>query len=224
VTHDWTALLTTATDDFARTIGEVDPAAAVPSCPGWTVADLVDHVGGVHQWARHAVVAGAPDGEPVPPEPEADLAAWYAGHAADLRDALAEAGPTGAAWTFGTRQTAGWWLRRQVHETVMHRRDLLAAAGRTDEWTLDPALAWDGVQEVATEFYPRQVRLGRTDPLPGTLLLTPTDLDAEPARIGDAAPVVEVSAPAVELLLMLWHRAVSDDAAAAALLALPIAP
>ena len=64
MTHDWNALLTTATEDFARTIGEVDPVAVVPSCPGWTVTDLVDHVGGVHQWARHAIVDGNPEGEP----------------------------------------------------------------------------------------------------------------------------------------------------------------
>lgn len=224
MTHDWNALLATATDDFARTIGEVDPVAVVPSCPGWTVGDLVDHVGGVHQWARHAVVEGNPEGEPESPTPGTDLASWYGGHAAALRDALREAGPDGAAWTFGTEQTAGWWLRRQVHETTMHTRDLLAAGGRVDEWTVSPDLAWDGVHEVATEFYPRQVRLGRTEPLPGTLRLVATDVAGEPVTIGTAEPVVEVRAPAVEVLLMLWHRRTSDDPAAAELLAMPIAP
>jgi len=52
----------------------------------------------------------------------------------------------------------------------------------------------------------------------------PSDLDVDPVVIGDAEPEVEVRAPATELLLMLWHRAVSDDPEAAALLALPIAP
>ena len=225
MTHDWNALLTTATDDFARTIGEVDPVAVVPSCPGWTVTDLVDHVGGVHQWARHAVLEGTPDGQPESPAPGADLASWYAGHATALRETLRAAGPDASAWTFGTEQSVGWWLRRQSHETLMHTRDLLDAGGRVEQWTVPPELAWDGVREVATEFYPRQVRLGRTAPLPATLRLTATDLpDDAPVVIGEAEPVVEVRAPAVDLLLMLWHRQTAADAAAAELLRLPIVP
>lgn len=220
MTHDWTALLTAATDDFARITGEADPVAAVPACPGWTVADLVDHVGGVHQWARHAVVEGTPDGQPAPLS--GDPAQWYAGHARALVEALSD--PSAPAWTFGTEQTVAWWQRRQTHETLMHTRDLLDAAGRVDEWRLDPDLAWDGVREVATEFYPRQVRLGRTEPIPGTLRLVPTDLDVDPVVVGDALPEIEVRATATEVLLMLWHRAVCDDPEAAALLALPIAP
>ena len=226
MTDDWSSLLADATWDFADLVEDADPTAPVPSCPGWTVADLVDHLGGVHQWAWHAVVAGNPDGRPesAPADPT-ELASWYAAHAGALREALAAVGPTATAWTFGSEQTTGWWLRRQTHETLMHNRDLLGAIGRVDEWSIDPALAWDGVGEVATEFYPRQVRLGRTEPLPGTLRLVATDLpDAEPILIGDAEPVVEVSAPAVDVLLMLWHRQTSPDPPAATLLALPIVP
>jgi uncharacterized protein (TIGR03083 family) len=226
VTHDWDLLLASATSAFADVLEDSDPTDAVPSCPGWTVADLVDHLGGVHQWAWHAVVFGNPDGKPEPaPTDPAELVSWYAGHAGSLRDALAAAGAEGKAWTFGTESTAGWWLRRQTHETRMHTRDLLEAGGWVDEWELAPELAWDGVQEVATEFYPRQVRLERTEPIPGTLHLVASDLPgAAPVVIGEAEPVVEVSAPAVDVLLMLWHRQECADPAAAALLALPIAP
>lgn len=225
MTPDWTALLAAATADFARLAAETDPTAPVPACPGWTVGDLVDHLGGVHQWARHAVVEGNPDGRPEPaPADAAALPGWYAGHAHALRESLDSVAPAAGAWTFGTEHTAAWWLRRQTHETLMHTRDLLDAAGRVDEWRVDAGLAWDGVREVATEFYPRHVRLDRTEPVPGTLRLVATDLDVDPVVIGDAEPVVEVRAPAVEVLLMLWHRAVSPDPVAAALLALPIAP
>jgi uncharacterized protein (TIGR03083 family) len=223
VTDHWTELLAAATADFTYALEDADPAAAVPSCPGWTVADLVDHLGGVHQWARHAVVEGTPDAEPEPPT--GDLVAWYRRHASDLLTTLRSTDSAAPAWTFGSDSTVRWWLRRQTHETLMHTRDLLAASGRTGDWTITPAVAWDGVREVATEFYPRQVRLGRTDPMPGTLRLIATDLpDTEPVVIGDAEPVVEVAAPAVDVLLMLWHRQGSDDPAAAALLALPITP
>jgi uncharacterized protein (TIGR03083 family) len=223
VTDDWNDLLAVAISDFADALAGADPTAIVPSCPGWTVADLADHLGGVHQWARHAVVEGNPEGSPEPAS--GDLAAWYRRRAGDLLTTLEATEPDSSAWTFGSDAgTAGWWSRRQVHETRMHTRDLLGAVGRVDEWSIEPALAWDGVREVATEFYPRQVRLGRTEPLPGTLRLLATDVAVEPIVIGDAEPVVEVRAPAVEVLLMLWHRRTSSDPSAAALLALPIAP
>ena len=38
-----------------------DFAARVPPCPGWTVADLIVHVGETHLWARHAILAGNPE-------------------------------------------------------------------------------------------------------------------------------------------------------------------
>lgn len=223
---DWNSLLAAATADLARLVEEVDPTTAVPACPEWCVADLVEHVGGVHQWARHAIVEQNPEGTPEPaPSDLSTLAAWYAGHAGDLLDALAERDPADPAWTFGRRVgTAGWWARRQTHEALVHTHDVLTAVGRAGEWDVTPDLAWDGVLEVEETFYLRQVRLARMEPLPGTLRLRATDLDVDPLHIGDGAPLVEVAAPARELLLLLWHRTTSDDPAAAALLAHPITP
>lgn len=222
---DWYALLPAATADFARLVDQVDATAAVPACPEWCVADLVEHLGGVHQWARHAIVEGTPEGSPEPaPHDLSTLAGWYARHAGDLLDTLAATDPDAPAWTFGRQAgTAGWWARRQTHEVLVHTHDLLAAAGRAEEWRPEPEVAWDGVLEVGDTFYLRQVRLARTDPLPATLLLLPTDLEVDPLPLGDG-PVVEVRGTARELLLLLWHRATSDDPAAAELLALPITP
>lgn len=225
VPTDWNQLLADATGDFATLAADADLDDLVPDCPGWTVASLVVHLGGIHQWARHAVVEGKPEGRPEPaPDDDDALDGWYRTHATDLLAELAD--PDRPAWIFGDGPgTASWWSRRQVHETRMHTRDLLVAGGRVDEWTLDPALAWDGVDEVATMFYPRQLRLGRCDPLPASLRLVAEDLpDARPIVIGDAEPVVEVSAPAADVLLLLWHRRASEDPAAAGLLALPFAP
>jgi uncharacterized protein (TIGR03083 family) len=223
---DWNTLLSGATTDLARLAAEVDLTAAVPACPEWCVADLVEHVGGVHQWARHAIVEQNPEGTPEPaPSDLSSLPAWYAGHAGDLLETVTEREPTDPAWTFGRRVgTVGWWARRQTHETLMHTRDVLAAAERTHEWAIDPVVAWDGVLEVEETFYLRQVRLARMEPLPATLLLRATDVDADPLRLGDGAPLVEIAAPAEELLLLLWHRTTSTDPVAAELLAHPITP
>ena len=59
--HDWNRFLQTATERLAALVDEADPAAPVPGCPDWCVADLVEHVGGVYQWAAHVVRTGDPE-------------------------------------------------------------------------------------------------------------------------------------------------------------------
>ena len=66
-----------------------DPAAAVPTCPEWTVRDLVRHLGGVHRWATGHVAGGRTE-------------VWAVG-----LDEVVGAWPDDAA-------LAGW-LRRRVH-------------------------------------------------------------------------------------------------------------
>ncbi|ANH36890.1 hypothetical protein I601_0438 [Nocardioides dokdonensis FR1436] len=224
--HDWNRLLQTTTERLVALVGEADLAASVPACPDWCAADLVEHVGGVYQWATQAVVDNNPEAD-VAPAP-ADLSAlpdWFRGHAVELVRVLTGTDPDRPAWTFGRgRGTVGWWTRRQVLETVLHTFDLLDSQGRAAEWEPSPALAWDAVGEVVTLFYPRQVRMGRIEPLPGTLLLTPTDVDADPVAVGDGRPVVEVSAPAAELVRLAYRRRTSQDPEAAALFAHGLTP
>ena len=201
--HDWLPLLRAATERFAGVLDDGDLTAAVPSCPGWTLADLAEHLGGVHAWAAHAVEHGTPDGTE-PPAPPTGIADWYRGHAAHLLDVLGSRPAAAPAWTFGPQPgTAAFWRRRQLHEVEVHTWDALGSQGRAHG--LDPSLAWDGVEEVATVFYPRQVRLERVAPLPRALRLRATDLDG--SVVLGSGPGLEVRAPATGLLLLLWHRA-----------------
>ena len=226
VQHDWNHLLQTSTRRLAALVAEADPAAPVPGCPDWCAADLVEHVGGVYQWAVSAVLTGQPEADVSPaPADLSALAPWFSGHADELVRVLTGTDPDQAAWTFGRGHgTAGWWTRRAVHETLLHTFDLLDSQGRAEEWQVPAGLAWDALGEVVTLFYPRQVRMGRVDPLPGTLLLSPTDLDTDPVAVGDGRPVVEVSAPAAELVLLAYRRRTSEDPEAAALLAHGLTP
>jgi uncharacterized protein (TIGR03083 family) len=203
---DWIDELTRATDAFADLLDEADLDSAVPACPGWTLLDLADHLGGVHQWARHAVVAGNPDGEAEPaPRERAALAAWYRTHAGRLVQTLKEVGADAPAWTFGPEpHTAAFWQRRQVHETLVHTWDGWASQGRHP--ALDPVLALDGVDEAVNVFYPRQVRLGRTEPLPAGLGLVAADAPGHPGFAIGTTPDVTIEATASTLLLLLWHR------------------
>lgn len=215
----WIHLLADATAGFAEVLESGDLGARVPACPGWTLADLGEHLRRTHAWAAHAVTDGDPDGEPAPGPLDRDaLVAGYRAAAGHLLDVLAATAPDAPAWTFGAAQEAGFWRRRQVHETVMHRYDALASQGRAGEWAIAPALAWDGVVEVVEVFYPRQVRLGRTQPLAGSVGLVPTDVPDTPLVLGRGEPFVQLPGPAATLLLQLWERVPVDDPAVRAVL------
>ena len=171
--------------------------------------DLVVHLGGVHQWATHAVVEGNPNLRPEPPTDEgrSGLTAWYRQHASHLVDVLTSTAMDAPAWTLDDQDhTAQFWMRRQVHETVMHAWDAENALGQARP--MDPSLAWDGVLEVRDVIYPRQVRLRRVQPLSRAVRVVGTDVsdDAVIGRDGDGEPIV-LRDTAETLLRLLWHRA-----------------
>lgn len=224
---DWLGLLRAHTDRFADVIGDADLGAAVTFCPGWSLRDLVIHLGGVHQWAAHAVVEGNPHFQP--PEPgeggRSALAAWYRHHASSLVDVLTLTPADAPAWTLHDQDpTAGFWRRRQVHETVMHTWDAEEALGVPRP--IDPWLAWDGVLEVTDVLYPRQVHLGRVEPLSPALRLVATDVAGD-VTIGEGESVMARGRAEV-LLRLLWHRADPDaegvDPRAGVLLSAAVAP
>ncbi|GAA1528871.1 maleylpyruvate isomerase family mycothiol-dependent enzyme [Nocardioides humi] len=223
---DWIDLLEDATGRFADVLATGDLAAPVPACPAWTLADLGEHTRWVHAWATHAITDGSPDGDTAAVGADREtLVAGYRAAAAGLLDVLRRTAPDDHAWTFGPERKAEFWRRRQVHEVTMHLYDALASQARTDAWSLTPELGWDGVDEVATIFYPRQVRLGRTGPLPAPVRVTATDLARsvvlEPDAPGDA---VELAGPAVDLLLGLWGRRPAEGPAAAVLAQSAVTP
>jgi hypothetical protein len=53
-------------------------------------------------------------------------------------------------WTWADDQTAGFWLRRITHDTLVHRLDAELAVGR--EVTLAPDLAADSVSDLLEMF------------------------------------------------------------------------
>lgn len=219
--------LASATRRFADVIDTADMTRAVPSCPGWSVEDLVRHIGGVHEWAAAAI--GAERGSPIPggdDAPRDRLAEWYRERAGVLIETLTLTGDSAPAWVFAPTAGAGrssFWIRRQIHETVMHTWDALAAQGIFEP--LEPTLAWDGVEEVRDIFYPRQIALHRIAPLPRALHLQADDLDRPAVTIGSGDPIT-VRLSASDTLLALWHRTspVAVDGPAATLFAAALTP
>jgi uncharacterized protein (TIGR03083 family) len=132
-----------------------DLAAELPSCPGWTMADLVAHIGGVWGWAAATVRSGIRADFPAVPA-GADLIAWAGEHVRQLLDALEGADPAADCWTFGLPRSRLFWFRRQALETAVHAWDAQRALGEPEP--IGPGVASDGIDEFLEVMLPRVVR------------------------------------------------------------------
>jgi uncharacterized protein (TIGR03083 family) len=146
-------LLSAETERLAALVASAEPTATVPSCPGWTVSDLVAHVGRGHRWAAGLVATRAttprrPDESEPLPEPT-DWAAWLDEGVRALVTAVSEAGLDCRVWTWRADKTAGFWLRRMFHDELIHRADAQLAVGQPPDISVgvSPALAVDGVDD-----------------------------------------------------------------------------
>ncbi|RBA30084.1 hypothetical protein DQ226_17900 [Dietzia maris] len=88
-----------------------DVTAPVASCPGWSVHDLVVHLGAVNWWGAATVREATPDTrtggrgavmESAPPVTEgaAALADWYSGLTAEMMTTFTDTAPDALVWTF----------------------------------------------------------------------------------------------------------------------------
>lgn len=196
--------------------------APVPSCPGWTVSTLLRHIGLVHRWADAVVRAGGPEIDQdafdrdasVPGD--AELAAWVlAGHG-DLVRTLTELPDDHACWVLlPSPAPRHFWIRRQLHETAVHRIDAELAAGFRPA-ALAPLVAADGIDELLTVLVPagpltsavrRRIAVSATDTGHGW---TVDVSDHAPAVVREAGPAdVTFSGPADAVYGYLWNR--TDD-------------
>ena len=189
------------------------PGEPVPSCPGWNVADLVNHHGGVLRWATQIVEAGEPVLKEFPgPADATELVDWYSAGAAGFVDVVRSVDRDRACWTFGRPPAKAWfWTRRQALEAAIHRWDAEVAVGRPGD--LLRGIASLGITEVVEDLFPRQVALQRTAGLSAAVSLQATDtnecwvLGSE----GSDEPVAAMTASAAVLLLLLWGRTTLDD-------------
>jgi uncharacterized protein (TIGR03083 family) len=214
-----------------------DLHAGVPSCPQWTVRDLVEHTGTVHRWALGYVRDGRTEpsnaelDESVATWPADELAGWLGQGCADLVAALVAAPDDLQCWTFlPAPSPRAMWARRQAHETAIHRVDMELSVGAAPsvgaEMTpFDPSFAADGVDELLTLFVPRRRTKLRADP-PTSLAVRCTDIDASWLLRLDSQGVTTTSttgtddartaactvrATSGDLYLALWNRAGADD-------------
>ncbi|OBK53437.1 maleylpyruvate isomerase family mycothiol-dependent enzyme [Mycobacterium kubicae] len=137
---------------FAALLSNADRSKPVPSCPGWSLEQLMRHVGRGDRWAAQIVrdrLSEPPDprsvegGKP-PPNPD-DAGSWLSGGAQRLLDAVEQTGVETPVWTFLGTRPANWWICRRLHETAVHRADAALALG--SDFTLDADVAADAITE-----------------------------------------------------------------------------
>ncbi|MFI1582170.1 maleylpyruvate isomerase family mycothiol-dependent enzyme [Embleya sp. NPDC020630] len=207
-----------------------DMDAPVPSCPGWTVADVVRHSVLMYTDATGQLRSdGRPEGRPQPggPSDKGDLLDTYTrAHAAlvaemarrDPLDPVEADLPEAAVPEVLERDgpdpgTVGFLARRMAREAAVHRADIEMAVGTPGP--LDAQQALDGIDEVLGVLLPAHYDGGARDGASGrtigvhsnrhhwrlTMQRGGLTISREPG-FSDAA----VTGEPAELLLYLWGR------------------
>ncbi len=132
---------------------ETDLATPVPSCPGWTLEELGDHLGRVYAMVAAVIELGAsgtsrPAGDQrVQRLPGTPVSQWLSERLEAMLQLFEETPLHHRCWNFVSgpaSETAFWW-RRQAHETLIHRADAELAVGELSYPA--PAVAADGISE-----------------------------------------------------------------------------
>ncbi|PND59514.1 hypothetical protein CRM90_00555 [Mycobacterium sp. ENV421] len=149
---DFTTALIAENAALADLLRDADLSTPVPTCPEWTLEQLMRHVGRGDRWCAQIVTEQSTDfidprtvdgGKP--PAGRDNEIAWLQAGPQQLVDAVAATGAETPVWTFLGPRPAAWWIRRRLHEAVVHRADAAIALGVGFE--VEPAVAADAISE-----------------------------------------------------------------------------
>jgi uncharacterized protein (TIGR03083 family) len=175
--------------------------ANVPSCPGWTVRDVVNHMGMLQRQKAFVVGENRKDDEFVLDPPGNDLLRWFREGTDLLVKALQSTSPEEKRWSwFPSGQTAGFWCRRIAQETLIHRVDVELAHDAVT--AVDEDMATDGVDEALVVFLMRKPAWVTITPIDSFVRLKPPGrswLLEEADMSGKTRSGREVSGPAIVL-------------------------
>ncbi|GAA0477715.1 hypothetical protein Ade02nite_68250 [Paractinoplanes deccanensis] len=126
------------TERLAESAAAAGAAAAVPTAPEWTVADLVAHVGQTQHWVAEIVERRITDPARLPtemavvPGDPREWQAWLAGAARRVVEAFSDDALDAPVFNAAgdERPGARFWMSSMLNEAVVHGADAAGAAGR----------------------------------------------------------------------------------------------
>lgn len=219
-------MLATIAADLDR-LDAVDLAGAgepVTACPGWTVLDVLGHLGVIHGRLT-GLVGGQPFAllvDQPPPPPADEVLAWRREMSRSAFDALSSVDPETPMPSWFGRTTARVWVRRMMHETAMHRWDIEAATGAPQPF--EPDVAIDAVDELLEIFAPEidhdawaslstegssSIHVHATDAA-GEWVIDLSEIGLS-FRREHAKGDVAARGPASDLALVIWNRRPATD-------------
>jgi uncharacterized protein (TIGR03083 family) len=191
----------------------------VPTCPGWTVRDAVEHTAMVYAH-KATIVEGELREPPQDWPPELDIddpLEWFDEQLQRVIEALREREPKTPVWTwYPPDQTVGFWIRRMMQETVIHRADVESASGQRPPITDDVAV--DGIDELVErmlcnddpEYYegysPGQGQKVAVTAADATWVVTLGEQVASFSRRSSKNVDATITGAAGDVLLALWNR------------------
>jgi uncharacterized protein (TIGR03083 family) len=210
------ALMVASIATESRGLADIaQPALGAPieHCPGWTMRDLVTHVGDVQWFWSEIVERRATDRSKVtasrPDDRRDDCLAWFRSQSARLVAALSSVDDATPLWTWWQpSQNAAFVKRRQLLEVAVHGWDARNAAGQPSDINGDIA------ELGLVEFIEVMHDLRADHPAPPPLHLVATDSNWTDTMLPSApgAPLT-INGTRSDLLLRLWGRQASNDPA-----------
>ena len=216
----WTAVFIEQAELFRKAVADADPAAEVPTRPGWTVQDLVIHLARFLETSTEYLRTGSRTAMRPPPPPAGLSPLQYLDlqltAAAEILTAVPGNRPV---WTFSpAAPDLAWvWHRRIAHETVLRRFDAQTVVRQVV--ATDADLCADGIDEVLSTIVAANLDGDVPSTVTGTALVRPTDVPeswlislvagevpelraAAPGEEGDA----QVTGEAEVVYFWLWNR------------------
>jgi uncharacterized protein (TIGR03083 family) len=139
--------------DYTRRLADsaaaAGPDASVPTTPGWTIKDLVEHVGQTQHWVAEIIERRINDPMQLPtemavlPTDSGQWQAWLSTAAQRVANACSDEALDAPVFNASGDARSGtrFWMSSVLNETVVHGADAASAANRTTEIEADIAAA-----------------------------------------------------------------------------------
>src|SRR3954464_3384504 len=134
---------------LAESAAAAGPDAPVPTTPGWTITDLVEHVGQTQHWVAEIIERRITDPTMLPtevavlPTDPRDRQAWLAEAAQRVTGACSDDALDAPVFNAAGDERSGtrFWMSTVLNEAVVHGFDAANTADRRDGIDIDTEVA-----------------------------------------------------------------------------------